>query len=108
MTSSGGSVGPLCDRQLPAQPLDGLEPVVIRALFEGVRALEHRDMVSKGSPGDGQPDNRSGETWTPEEEEEALAKRFDDGASLADLAERYRRTETAVKRRSRKLGKVEE
>ena len=71
---------------------------MIRALFEGVRALEYRDMTTKADPGNGEPENRSGGTWTPQEEQ-SLAERFDAGASVADLAERHRGTETAVRMR---------
>lgn len=89
------------DTFAPSSPLQ--HPDLVRALFAGVGALEGQRKAgtrSKDIP------KRTGRSWD-EREDEDLASRFDAGASVAELAERHRRTTGAIRARLARLGKVD-
>jgi hypothetical protein len=85
-------------------------PDTVRALFQAVEALTDPPGTPTRSAA-ARPDRHSapanaGKPWT-EEEDKALAERFDAGSSSADLASQHQRTRAAIQARLVKLGKIE-
>jgi len=75
---------------------------VIRALLAGISALEAG--AARALRRAQLPEN-VGRAWTAEEED-SLTAAFNEGESLADLAQRHGRTPTAIEARLEKLGLV--
>ena len=79
-------------------------PHVIRALYLAARALEVMpEQKVKRPPVPGL--ESAGAPWT-KDEDERLARKFDEGAKLASLASIHRRTLGAITSRLVKLGKI--
>lgn len=77
-------------------------PDTIRALFISMRSLENhidREICVKKLPA------KAGSPWSKEEDSQ-LAKSFDDGLSINDLADKHQRTNGAIRSRLTKLGKI--
>jgi hypothetical protein len=97
---------------------DGIDPVTgevfpsdspyqnaqtIRALFTAKDALEaviKRDNKRKGLP------ERAGKGWD-KIESDLLVQRFDEGATVGELAKEHKRTRGAIESQLAKLGKIE-
>jgi hypothetical protein len=78
-------------------------PMVVRALFRAIDALKgdiRREKRKKNAP------ERAGQPWNEKEDEE-LAKQFDNGMSIKELASRHKRTRVAIESRLERLGKIE-
>lgn len=78
-------------------------PMVIRALFTSLKALERLDKADKKKrdlPG------KAGKAWTEEEEKE-LTDAFDQGIPISEIADRHARTKGAITSRLVKLGRIE-
>jgi hypothetical protein len=87
-----------------SEPLAGLyqHPDIIRALFSAVQAMErvqNRDKRRQSLP------PQAGKPWDAGEDARLIAG-FDSGSSLGTLARIHSRTETAIRRRLEKLGKL--
>jgi hypothetical protein len=79
-------------------------PHVIRALYLAARALESMpEQKIKRAPVPGF--ENAGAAWT-KEEDERLARKFDEGANVASLASIHRRTTGAITSRLVKLGRI--
>jgi hypothetical protein len=83
-------------------------PDTVRALFEGMRALEAA--ARSGAQGERSRASESPATgfvrWT-DAEEERLATEFDSGKSTAELARLHNRSRAAIEARLLKLGKID-
>ncbi|MCK4393629.1 hypothetical protein KAX17_12055 [Candidatus Bipolaricaulota bacterium] len=100
--SLADGVDPYTGQKLPEHGLYQ-NTKTVRALFVAVRALEDlrdRESRKKNLP------SHAGIAWT-EEEESRLAKRFDEGISIQELAREHQRTIGAIEARLVKLGKIE-
>jgi hypothetical protein len=82
-------------------------PDTVRALFHAVEVLSDPPAAHTRSAEarPGAPAN-AGKPWT-DEEDQALAERFDGGCSVADLALQHQRTRAAIQARLVRLGKIE-
>lgn len=94
-------VDPITGEELPA---DGSyqRPQVVRALMVAVSVLEQerlREQRRQRLP------NNAGMPWSSEEDED-LAREFDAGKSLGELAAIHRRTGGAIQARLVKLGRL--
>lgn len=76
---------------------------VTRALFFAVRSLESRR--GPGTRNRNLPEN-AGKPWSADDDE-ALARRFDDAVEVPDLAQEFKRTEEAIRARLVRLGKID-
>ena len=76
-------------------------PDTVRALFEGVRALDSDIAKPREEKAAG-----TFVRWTPEEEER-LAATFDAGKTTAELAKLHHRSKAAIEARLLKLGKID-
>jgi len=101
------------------QPLsDGIDPVtgevfpadspyqntqIIRALFVAVNALEK--VIDKNNKKKTLPE-RAGKAWD-KTESDLLVQRFDEGATVGELAKDHKRTRGAIQSQLVKLGKIE-
>lgn len=79
------------------------EPRTLRALFAAVDVLEKE--VERGRRRERLPAN-FGKPWT-EGEDEVLLSEFDAGSSLSVIASKHQRTQSSVRLRLEKLGKIE-
>lgn len=77
---------------------------VLRALLTGIEALEKTAKVRNRSSSKPLP-AAAGKPWTTQEEER-LVVAFEEGGSLADLANKHQRTKYAIESRLIKLGKM--
>jgi len=78
-------------------------PDMIRALFLAVKALESREQNERRRSR--LPEN-AGKPWS-DQEDSVLARIFDTGASVYELAKRHKRTTGSIRARLEKLGKIE-
>jgi hypothetical protein len=76
---------------------------VTRALFFAVRSLEGRR--GPGTRNRNLPEN-AGKPWSADDDE-SLARRFDEAAEVPSLAQEFKRTEEAIKARLVRLGKLD-
>lgn len=79
-------------------------PDTVRALFLAVKGLEIMDIRDKRQKK--LPEN-AGKGWD-EQEEELLVNAFDNGKTINELAEQHKRTNSSIKARLIKVGKMEE
>ena len=79
------------------------EPRTLRALYAAVDVLQKE--VERGRRRERLPAN-FGKPWT-EGEDKALVGEFDAGSSLAVIATTHQRTQSSVRLRLEKLGKIE-
>lgn len=80
-------------------------PDTVRALFQAAQALAEPQTARTRVAAPGAPAN-AGKPWT-DEEDSALAERFDAGRSIPELAAEHGRTRAAIQARLVKLGKLE-
>jgi hypothetical protein len=79
------------------------EPRTLRALFSAVDLMQKE--VERERRRERLPAN-FGKPWT-EGEDRLLATEFDAGASLAEIARKHQRTQSSIRLRLEKLGKIE-
>jgi hypothetical protein len=79
------------------------EPRTLRALFSAVDLMQKE--VDREKKRERLPAN-FGKPWT-EGEDTALAAEFDAGSSLGDIARKHLRTQSSIRLRLEKLGKIE-
>lgn len=79
------------------------EPRTLRALYTAVDLMQRE--VERERKRERLPAN-FGKSWTPEEDS-TLMSSFDEGVSTLDLARRHQRTQSSVRLRLEKLGKIE-
>lgn len=79
------------------------EPRVLRALYAATDLMARE--VEREKRRERLPAN-FGKPWT-EGEDRALAEEFDAGASLTDMARKHMRTQSSVRLRLEKLGKIQ-
>ena len=79
------------------------EPRTLRALFSAVELMERE--VEREKRRERLPAN-FGKAWTLEEDG-VLASEFDSGVSLPEIARRHQRTQSSIRLRLEKLGKIE-
>lgn len=77
-------------------------PHVVRALYEAAGALERAERVERRKT---QLPRKSGEPWT-EDEDRKLLTGFDAGRGLPELATAHERTQTGVRARLVKYGRL--
>lgn len=77
-------------------------PDVVRALHIAVSALERFDRRKQR---DNQLPENAGRSWNDEEDSE-LCQGFDSGLTVAQLAEKHKRTDGAIRSRLQKLGRL--
>jgi hypothetical protein len=77
-------------------------PDTVRALFKAIDAL--RKIQSRQLRQGSLPEN-AGKPWT-EEEDNQLINNYDTGKSFKEISEKHKRTESAIKSRLLKLGKI--
>ncbi len=77
-------------------------PQVLRALFVAAGELERR---SRRQIRDAQLPEHAGAPWE-EADDNDLARGYDDGGTIKQLAQHLKRTDGAIKRRLEKLGKL--
>jgi len=80
-------------------------PDTIRALFVALRALEAPPASRPRAGSGGNPPQNSGKPWSGEEDQ-ALAKAFDAGEQIPELAAQHGRSRFAIEARLAKLGKI--
>ena len=78
------------------------QPVILRALFVAVRALERFQEKQKREQR--LPEN-AGKAWD-ESEDQMLCIEFESGLTIMQLAQKHRRTSGAIQSRLEKLGKI--
>jgi hypothetical protein len=74
----------------------------VRALFLAAQALEHAERFERRKA---QLPPKTGEPWTEDEDRKLLAA-FDAGRALAELASAHQRTQTGVRARLVKYGRL--
>ena len=74
----------------------------VRALFAAAQALEHAERFERRKA---QLPPKTGEPWTEDEDRKLLAA-FDAGRALAELASAHQRTQTGVRARLVKYGRL--
>ena len=79
------------------------EPQTLRALFSAVELMERE--VERERRKERLPAN-FGKPWTVEEDG-VLASEYDSGRTLIDLARQHQRTQSSIRLRLEKLGKIE-
>jgi len=77
-------------------------PNVVRALYRAAEALEKQSQVERRKQ---QLPAKTGEPWTEDEDRKLLAA-FDAGHALGDLAVAHQRTQTGVRARLVKYGRL--
>lgn len=77
-------------------------PNVVRALYRAVESLERTAQVERKKS---QLPAKTGEPWTEDEDRKLLAT-FDSGRSLQELAAAHERTQTGVRARLVKYGRL--
>jgi len=77
-------------------------PLTVRALYHAVDALERQAQVERRKQ---QLPAKTGEPWT-EDEDRKLLSAFDAGDALGDLATAHQRTQTGVRARLVKYGRI--
>jgi len=77
-------------------------PLVVRALYEAAAALERMERFERRKA---QMPAKTGEPWT-EDEDRKLLSAFDAGRGLPDLASAHQRTQTGVRARLVKYGRL--
>ena len=97
---------------------DGIDPVTgevfpadspyqnaqtVRALFTAIDALE--SVIKKNNKRKSLPE-RAGKGWD-KTESDLLVQRFDEGATIEELAKEHKRTRGAIESQLAKLGKIE-
>lgn len=75
---------------------------IVRALFTAAKALE--DMVRRQRKAKALP-AKTGSPWTVEEDS-ALASRYDEGKAISEIAKYHARTESGIRARLIKIGKI--
>ena len=79
------------------------EPRTLRALYSALDLMQRE--VEREKRRERLPAN-FGKPWT-EGEDQALVAQFDAGASLAEIARKHERTQSSIRLRLEKLGKIE-
>ena len=79
------------------------EPRTLRALFSAVDLMQRE--VEREKRRERLPAN-FGKPWT-EDEDRALAAGYDAGSSLGEIARKHARTQSSIRLRLEKLGKIE-
>jgi hypothetical protein len=74
----------------------------VRALFAAAQSLERSMRFSRGK--DGLPP-KAGQPWSDEEDRRLLAA-FDAGRAIAELASAHERTQTGIRARLAKYGRI--
>jgi len=86
-------------------------PDVIRALFDGIRALEEKERIEINSSSKRKLDEnmpaRAGQAWDDREAQQ-LMEQFDKGAKISQIAQLHQRTPGAIRSRLVRLGKIED
>ena len=77
-------------------------PQIVRALFVARRALEG---TSTGDRARSPRPEHAGNPWTGDDDRE-LAEAYDSGTAVKELADRHKRSKSAIRARLAKLGKV--
>ncbi|QDI90578.1 hypothetical protein EPH95_04785 [Salicibibacter halophilus] len=77
-------------------------PDTVRALFIAVKGLERLERYETRAL---QLPENAGKSWT-DEEDETLAKAYENGTSIKQLASRHKRTEGSIQARLIKLDKI--
>jgi len=86
-----------------SEPSPYAEPRTLRALFSAVELMERE--VARERRRERLPAN-FGKPWT-EGEDQALAGAFDSGLALGEIARKHARTQSSIRLRLEKLGKIE-
>ena len=94
-------VNPVTGEQYP-QDSPYAEPRALRALFSAVDLMQRE--VDRERRRERLPAN-FGKPWG-EAEDRAIALEFDSGATISDLARRHSRTQSSIRLRLEKLGKL--
>ena len=81
-------------------------PDTVRALFTAVRALEAQSSPRQRAAGAEDAPQNAGKPWSSAEDE-ALARAFDAGKQIPELAAEHQRSRFAIEARLAKLGKIE-
>jgi hypothetical protein len=79
------------------------EPRTLRALFSAVDLMEKE--IERGKKRERLPAN-FGKPWTGDEDGE-LTREFDSGLPMGEMARRHQRTQSSIRLRLEKLGKIE-
>jgi hypothetical protein len=79
------------------------EPRALRALYSAVDLMQKE--IDREKRRERLPAN-FGKPWTVEEDG-LLASEYDSGASMADMARKHQRTQSSIRLRLEKLGKIE-
>ncbi|MBI2311818.1 MAG: hypothetical protein HYU77_04855 [Betaproteobacteria bacterium] len=82
------------------------QPDTIRALFTAIEFLKSPDPTRAGERTRLLPE-QTGKAWSPEEEA-VLGAAFDAGESIAELAQKHRRTRGGIRARLIRLGRIVE
>ena len=77
-------------------------PLVVRALYEAAAALERMERFQRRKQ---QLPPKTGEPWTEDEDRRLLAS-FDAGQALGELAAQHQRTQTGIRARLVKYGRL--
>jgi hypothetical protein len=101
LQSLADGLDPISGQAFPAQsPYQ--HPIVVRALFRAIQALEHahqREHSAKQSP------TKAGKPWDVAEDAQLLAD-FDWGMSIKESAHKHQRTIGAIQSRLLRLGRL--
>ena len=83
-------------------PEDSLynNPEIIRDLYTVLENLKNNDKIRQPLP------ENAGKSWS-QQDDERLCMMFDDGISIKELSEHFKRTRGAITSRLVRLGKVE-
>jgi len=81
-------------------------PDTVRALFQAAQALAEPQAAARARAASQAAPANAGKPWT-DEEDRALAERFDTGRSVQELAAEQGRTPAAIQLRLVKLGKLD-
>ena len=77
-------------------------PQIVRALYEAASALEQQERYQRRKA---QLPQKTGEPWSEDEDRKLLAA-FDAGSPLAELATAHQRTQTGIRARLVKYGRL--
>jgi len=105
LNALANGVHPATGEQFPADsPYQ--HPDVVRALFAAMRAMDRSAAPAGSEAKTATAPGKVGSRWTPEEEHD-LAKAFDAGTTVNELARTHSRSIAAIEARLLKLGKID-
>ncbi len=112
LESLADGIDPDTGEALPEQDIFN-RPLVIRALYAAIRALDGAGPEPAPGPADGKtassqarPTN-AGKPWAAIDDEELLAA-FDAGAAIKEIADQFSRSRGAITSRLVRLGRIRE